>query len=294
MDQYLLHLLNQSAANPLLDLLMSFISFGILIFLPALVIYHYRKEQLPFAKALATAILLGLGFSLLFQFLALRPRPEDVRLIWPSPDFPSFPSGHASITFAVAMVYCLCRRYQWQWLLLATMVGLSRVYLGHHYPTDILAGSYLGLACGAAAYGLFLENRSDKPGWRWFLWIQVAIVFLVSQMAYMNYLPWHLIRWQHADKISHFVLFGAVVFWLNVWLDGKLVRLFGLALPLAIVLPFSFAIVEEGIQGLAPNRTASYEDLAADLSGMLFFWIISHFLLKRWRRKHLNVNMQSG
>jgi VanZ family protein len=157
----------------------------------------------------------------------------------------------------------------------AFLIAFSRVYLGHHYPSDILAGMVLGGAIGAACYGLF---RPLYPDWRWLLWPQIAIVIVVSQMAYLDLLPFYLLRWPLADKVIHFLLFGAVVFWLNFWFRGRKLQLGRLAIPLAILLPLAIASLEEGFQALSPLRSADPFDLTSDAAGMLFFWWLSHRL----------------
>jgi len=59
----------------------------------------------------------------------------------------SFPSGHATTGFALAVVLSLWYpRLTVVWLLLATAVGWSRIVLGSHFPSDVLAGAVLGLA----------------------------------------------------------------------------------------------------------------------------------------------------
>ncbi|HHL40657.1 MAG TPA: phosphatase PAP2 family protein [Deltaproteobacteria bacterium] len=72
--------------------------------------------------------------------------------------FNSFPSGHTTTSFAIAFV--LARYYPRLaplFYALASLVGLSRVALGSHYPTDIVGGAVLGLA---SAY--FLVNRTTR------------------------------------------------------------------------------------------------------------------------------------
>jgi membrane-associated phospholipid phosphatase len=59
----------------------------------------------------------------------------------------SFPSGHATTVFALATVLSLWYpRWTTAWLLLAAVVGWSRIVLGSHFPSDVLAGALLGVA----------------------------------------------------------------------------------------------------------------------------------------------------
>ncbi|MDO8427487.1 MAG: glycosyltransferase family 39 protein [Deltaproteobacteria bacterium] len=61
----------------------------------------------------------------------------------------SFPSGHTAAAFAVA--YALSRRYPRLsifFYLTAALIGAGRVYLGSHYPTDVLAGAFVGVCAG--------------------------------------------------------------------------------------------------------------------------------------------------
>jgi undecaprenyl-diphosphatase len=72
---------------------------------------------------------------------------------------PSFPSGHATGSFAVAAFVLMLNRAAGLWLLvLAFFIALSRVALGVHYPTDVAAGAALGTVLGAAS-GLLLKRR---------------------------------------------------------------------------------------------------------------------------------------
>jgi membrane-associated phospholipid phosphatase len=71
------------------------------------------------------------------------------------PDPFSFPSGHSTVAFAVATAAIATSPALGVFeLLVAAMIGTSRVVLGAHYPVDVVGGMALGFACGLAAYGL--------------------------------------------------------------------------------------------------------------------------------------------
>lgn len=69
-----------------------------------------------------------------------------------------FVSSHAANVFGVAMLLSLVQRKWWFTILLmtwATLVGYSRIYLGVHYPGDVLGGAMLGIFCGWLFFLLF-------------------------------------------------------------------------------------------------------------------------------------------
>jgi undecaprenyl-diphosphatase len=74
-----------------------------------------------------------------------RHRPYVHQLGPPSSTY-SFPSGHAATSFACATVLsAFVPRLRVPFFVLATLIALSRVYNGLHYPTDVLAGALLGV-----------------------------------------------------------------------------------------------------------------------------------------------------
>lgn len=110
--------------------------------------------------AVFTACLAAFLFSQIGKYICDRPRPPllffDIRL----PDGPrfvhSFPSGHTTVTFAAAVVWAVfVARLRWFIFAAAGLVGLSRVYLGVHFPYDVLYGAALGTMSGGLSLWIF-------------------------------------------------------------------------------------------------------------------------------------------
>lgn len=107
----------------------------------------------------------------IIKTLIARPRPFDIYpdiipLISPPTDF-SFPSGHTGFAFAAAFVMyrMLPRKYGIPALLLAAFIAFSRLYLGVHYPSDVLFGVGIGVLTAEAAVGLaekYLASRDAE------------------------------------------------------------------------------------------------------------------------------------
>ncbi|HVV86548.1 MAG TPA: phosphatase PAP2 family protein [Kofleriaceae bacterium] len=125
----------------------------------------------------ACAIGAGLWTTLLKHVYA-RPRPDFVTQIDPAGG-QSFPSGHSTIAAALylTLAVMIARTLPQQRLrvfvvatgaLLALLIGLTRVYLGVHYPTDVLAGWTIGLAwalaCGLLARWLGGRGKVEAAG----------------------------------------------------------------------------------------------------------------------------------
>lgn len=143
------------------DAPLSAIGFVVLF---ALVMLLERGEAVRAFVAAALAGLVRLGIAHAVD----RPRPSNLEFADPLERVflsPSFPSGHATTAFAIASVVVLAtwgtpRRWIGGWFALwAALVGVSRVYVGVHYPSDMLAGAFLGLACACLA--TFIRVRAD-------------------------------------------------------------------------------------------------------------------------------------
>jgi len=180
-DLEFFYLINHTLHNSVLDKFMPFLSNagegGLIWIVISMVLFATGRSA---AKKAAFLMLVALLISYLtgecFKYLFQRPRPfetiPDVELLVRPVHSFSFPSEHAANAFAAGFV--LMRKLPglaWFFILLAINMAISRVYVGVHYPFDVLAGSLLGLTCAALVLKyenhLFFKNRDwRQENWR--------------------------------------------------------------------------------------------------------------------------------
>jgi undecaprenyl-diphosphatase len=153
-----------------------FLPAGILVVVVLAVVYVVARNRsvLPVAAG-AVAASLAWGLAYAAKTIADRPRPYEVMagvVLRQQPAHgTSFPSSHTAVTLAVAiaLVPFLARPFAAVGIGYAVLVGWSRVYLGVHYPLDVLAGAGIGMAAGGVivlAAGTILRHQGRAANGR--------------------------------------------------------------------------------------------------------------------------------
>lgn len=174
LDGGFLLFLQESVRHPMLDSLMIFITTlgdGGMIWIGATILLLIPKKTRNIGMMSAAALLGSLIINNnLIKNIVQRPRPfvtfTDLQIIIPTPSEYSFPSGHTSSSFAAAAVFYryLPKKAGVPSVILAGLIGFSRLYVGVHYPTDVIAGVIMGILLSYLAEFLvtFLGNKLKK------------------------------------------------------------------------------------------------------------------------------------
>lgn len=170
MDAKILLWLKDAFANPVLDEIMIavsrlgnkgivWIAIGLLFLLLGLRKKAWLQRGWMVLFSLAGNVLLC---NVILKPLVNRTRPYDLlgyETIIPALSDPSFPSGHTAASFAAATaIYAIDKRWGAAAYLFAAVMGFSRLYLGVHFPTDVLAGA----VCGVVAARVVLRLMGRK------------------------------------------------------------------------------------------------------------------------------------
>lgn len=178
-DKPIFQFINQTATHPFLD---SFFLFWreertwylLYAFLIGFSLYKFKTKAWVFiVGAIVTVMLSDQISSQLFKPYFQRPRPcmdenfkQFVRLF--TNDCPtafSFTSSHATNHFGLAIFFMgtlgfAMKGYKYLWLLWAFLIAYGQVYIGVHYPTDVIAGSLIGILVGS--FSVYLYKQLHK------------------------------------------------------------------------------------------------------------------------------------
>ena len=164
-DVVVLKWINISFRNKTFDKIMPMITAAgnlgivwIVIYVLLLTKSDYRLLGKMILASLLITTIVGEG---VMKHLIRRKRPfhedDEKELLITRPITYSFPSGHTASSFAVAAVFIKTNNSaSLIIIILASLIAFSRVYLGVHYPSDVLGGGIIGFFCGLLTVMLFL------------------------------------------------------------------------------------------------------------------------------------------
>lgn len=142
-----------------------------ILILAALVIIFYEKnwrKRLYDFSLITISLLLSRGLiTQTIRFFYHRPRPyitsSEILTLIDRTGEASFPSGHATFFFALAVaIYFVRPKWFYYFLSGAIVMGIARIFVGVHYPIDILGGAAIGVLSVYLVNKLFLNNRINS------------------------------------------------------------------------------------------------------------------------------------
>ncbi|HEY5614588.1 MAG TPA: phosphatase PAP2 family protein [Bacteroidota bacterium] len=170
-DRSLFFFINHSLQNPLFDAVMpiltdlnkkpvALVMFGVLWLM--LLLKGGRNGRIAALLLIPTIFFSDQFNSSYLKDIFGRIRPchvlPDVNILVPCGSGLSFPSSHAVNNFAAAVLLSFYMpKGKWWFYTFAIAMAFSRPYVGAHYPSDILAGSAIGVGCGALMIFLYLR-----------------------------------------------------------------------------------------------------------------------------------------
>ncbi|MCM3727922.1 undecaprenyl-diphosphatase [Neobacillus cucumis] len=160
MNYKLFQAINQAAGHhPFIDGLMVFVTQNALIIyaVALLLMWIFGKDKYKNTVVLATITgVLGLFINFVIGHIYVEPRPfvsHHVNLLVDHSSDASFPSDHGTGAFSLSLAILLRhRKLGIGMILFAVLTGFSRIYVGHHYPFDILGSMFVAIIVSTIVY----------------------------------------------------------------------------------------------------------------------------------------------
>ena len=144
-DDYFLNLFHLAGFNPILDYFFLIITFFGTFYFGCIFqfIYYFLTKSIEKTKIVFLAFLANTVIVYLLKNIIKRPRPEIINPSYiPTFNDYSFPSGHATLSFYMAVI--LIYEYPKYWYIFFTtalLITFSRLYFGYHYLSDVIFAS---------------------------------------------------------------------------------------------------------------------------------------------------------
>lgn len=141
------------------------------IILGCFIVYHPRITVMGLAALLMSGALTHI-FKAIFPIERPAAVLEAVHVVGPVLRFGSFPSGHTAAAMSVALTlysFAVSRLSKFVLILAATLVGLSRIFVGAHFPLDVVTGMLVAassfLFCKGLLWSYLVKHVWRKPDW---------------------------------------------------------------------------------------------------------------------------------
>ena len=181
MDKAVFRFFNTTIANPLFDWIMPIITnqniwaVPIIIIIFSLLFRGGRRGRIAVAIIIISVGLADAASAQILKPFFARLRPsheltEGIRILMGKGGQYGFVSSHAANVFAAAVVFgYFYPQYKLTYFIIAALVAFSRVYVGVHYPADIIFGGLLGFGLAWAVLSLWviIKMRELKRGADW-------------------------------------------------------------------------------------------------------------------------------
>lgn len=154
--------------NPVLDFIMALISFlgeeGILFIAIIIVLLCFKKTRKIGVTMAAALLFMQIANNMILKPIIARPRPfnyegyidfnyPNIAFFGKIPSSYSFPSGHTASAFTCATAMAANNKKGGAVMyVFAVLMGISRIYLHDHYPTDVIGGAVLGIIYGIIGF----------------------------------------------------------------------------------------------------------------------------------------------
>jgi undecaprenyl-diphosphatase len=170
MDYTLFQMINQLAGRfTLIDKLMILISNRIrYVYLFILIILFFKnRTNKRIAIETSSSVLVTFIIHTMIKVFFYKPRPfkkRRVGILIPSKTDSTFPSKHTLLAFAASTSIFLFHRSLGSIMLwMSAITGFSRIWVGHHYPSDIIGSAFLGSLSGIAVRIFTFSKYRSKP-----------------------------------------------------------------------------------------------------------------------------------
>ncbi len=156
--------------TPIMKLITHLGDKGLFWIIIAIVMLFFKKT-----RPLGIMAGIALVFSVLINNVLIKPnvgriRPYEVvdglRLLIEKQDDPSFPSGHSGASFAAAVVFLVKgpKKIGIPAIIMAALIAFSRLYVGVHYPTDVICGIITGTFCAIISFMIWsIVEKKASP-----------------------------------------------------------------------------------------------------------------------------------